>query len=215
MVLQGLVLGFVDGLLLWIPLAILFPAHMVVGFAAMATGGAVAGGLVGAVGPRRLRTVFEYATLGGWLGYMTVVVVGATTNRAANLQLLGPLIMGGFVVGATVGALDPFGRKGATDQDRNLTAAENEVQEGRELSSPDDAPPSVNYQVSGFRSQVALEKPGAAEPDWEDDYEYEEIEDARKSARIWLEAQGRDAVAHILRLDDGPEPKVVEKIRLS
>jgi len=42
-VFQGLVLGFADGLLLWIPLATLFPAQMVGAYAAMATGGAVAG----------------------------------------------------------------------------------------------------------------------------------------------------------------------------
>ena len=212
---QGLVLGFVDGLLLWIPLATLFPAHMVGGYAAMAPSGAVAGGLIGAVGPRRLRTVFDYASFGGWGGYITLVVVGAATNRAANLQLLVPLIMGGFVVGAIVGALDPFGRRGATDQDRDLAAAQNALLGAREAAPPDDAPPGVTYQVSGFRTRAAREGAGAGEPDWDDEYEYDEIEDARKSAGTWLEAQGRDAVAHIMRLVDGSEAKVVETIRPS
>jgi hypothetical protein len=214
-VFQGLVLGFADGLLLWIPLATLFPAQMVGAYAAMAPGGAVVGGLIGAVAPRRVRTVFEYATFGCLVGYMTLVVVGAATNRAANLQLLVPLIMGGFVVGAMVGALDPFGRRGATDQDRYLAAARNDLLEAREVAPPDDALPGVTYQVSGFRTRAALEGAGAGEPDWDDEYEYDEIENARQSARTWLKAQGRDGVAHIMRLVDGSEAKVVERIRLS
>jgi hypothetical protein len=212
---QGLALGFVDGLLLWIPLAIHFPAQMAGAHTAMATGGAVAGGLVGAVGPRRVRTVFEYATFGGWGGYMTLVVVGAATNRAANLQLLVPLIVGGFVIGAMVGALDPFGHRGATDQDRDLAAAQDAVLEAREGAPPDDAPPGVTYEVSGLRARAALEGAGAGQADWDDEYEYDEIEDARKSARMWLKAQGRGAVALIMRLVDGSEPKVVEEVRLS
>ena len=214
-VFQGLVLGFADGLLLWIPLAILFPAQMVGANAGMASGGAVAGGLVCAVGPRRLRTVFEYATFGCFGGYLTLVVVGAATNRVANLQLLVPLIMGGFVVGAMVGALDPVGRRRAPDQERDLAAAQKDLLRAPEVPAPGDVPPGVTYQVSGFRTRDANEDAGAGEPDWDDEYEYDEMEDARKSAGTWLEAQGRDAVAHIMRLVDGSEAEVVEKIRLS
>jgi len=85
---------------------------------------------------------------------MTLVVVGATTNRAANLQLLVPLIMGGFVVGAMVGALDPFGRRGATDQDCDLAAGQNDFLEAREVFPPDDAPLGVTYQVSGSAREL-------------------------------------------------------------
>ena len=80
---------------------------------------------------------------------------------------------------------------------------------------PDDAPLGCHLPGLRFSTRAALEGAGASEPDWDDEYEYDKVEDARKSARAWLEAQGRDAVAHVMRLVDGSEAKVVEKVRLS
>jgi hypothetical protein len=208
-------MGFADALLLWAPLATLFPAYMRGTLPAFSLGGAVAGGLVGGVGPRRLRTAFEGATLGCFGGYITLVVVGVATNYAANLKLLAPVMMGGFVVGAMVGALYPFGRRGARGQARDLAAAQDDLLQARSTFSADDAPPNATYLVSGYRTRVALEGDGASEADWDDDYEYDEIEDARESARRWLEAQGPRAGARVMRLVEGSEAKVVEKITLS
>jgi hypothetical protein len=210
---RGLLMGFADGLLLWIPLAVLFPGYMVGAAPGLVLGGAVAGGLVDALGPRRLRTAFQGATVGCWGGYITLVVVGAATNYAANLKLLVPLLVGGFVVGAMVGALYPFGRRGATEQARDLAAAQDDLLQARSTPPPDDAHPGVTYLVSGFETRAALEGAGAGEPDGDDDYEYNEIEDARESARTWLAAQGPHAVARVMRVVEGPRQSWLRRSR--
>jgi hypothetical protein len=194
-------------------MAFAFPTYAVGADPELAFFGAVAGALIGAFGPRRLRIAFEGAVIGGFAGYISlVVVVHAVTGVGPNPGLVAALIGGGFVVGTVVGALYPFRGRGASDQARDLMAAQNDLLQARSAPASDDATWRVTYLVSGFRTRAGLEGPGAAEADWDDDYEYDEIETARESARTWLRAQGPNAVAHVLRLVEGSDAVVVEEL---